>query len=74
MKNTDLYTEKRAAEYLGISKSTLIRRRVCGQIEFYKNGLRILYSKERHLDPYLESCEHKLPPNENNDKDMGLDS
>jgi hypothetical protein len=52
-----LYSETKAAEFLGISKMTLLRKRNAGEIGFFRVGFRVLYSKEKHLLPFLESCE-----------------
>jgi len=54
-----LLAEKEAAVFLGISKSSIMRRRYAGEIPHYRIGLRILYDVERHLIPYLERCERK---------------
>ncbi|MBK9214654.1 MAG: recombinase family protein [Chloracidobacterium sp.] len=55
--NEPLLSEAEAAIFLGISKSTLLRKRNAGLIGFFQVGFRILYSKEKHLMPYLTSCE-----------------
>ena len=52
-----LISEAKAAEFLGISKMTLLRKRNAGEIGFYRVGFRVLYSKEKHLLPFLEQCE-----------------
>ncbi len=52
-----LYSEAKAAEFLGISKMTLLRKRNAGEIGFFRVGFRVLYSKEKHLIPFLEQCE-----------------
>ncbi|MGD9560951.1 MAG: recombinase family protein [Pyrinomonadaceae bacterium] len=52
-----LMSEAEAAHFLGISKMTLLRRRNAGEIGFYRVGFRILYSKEKHLIPFLNKCE-----------------
>lgn len=52
-----LMSEKEAAAFLGISKMTLMRRRKANKIAYYRVGFRILYSKEKHLLPFLEKCE-----------------
>jgi excisionase family DNA binding protein len=50
------YTEKEAADLIGISKVTLSRRRGAGEIGFYRVGIRVFYS-ESHLARFLERCE-----------------
>jgi hypothetical protein len=52
-----LMNEIAAAKFLGISRMTLLRRRNAGEIGFYRVGFRVLYSKEKHLLPFLEGCE-----------------
>ncbi len=52
-----LLSEVEAAGFLGISKMTLLRKRNAGLIGFFQVGIRILYSKEKHLLPYLADCE-----------------
>ena len=54
-----LLGEAEAAKFLGISKMTLLRKRNAGLIGFFKVGFRVLYSKEKHLVPYLIACENK---------------
>lgn len=66
--NQDLLHENRAAEYLGISISTLKRKRYGHEISSYLVGTRIRYSRSKHLDPYLEKCEQKAKG-----EDMGLE-
>jgi hypothetical protein len=58
--NEPLLSEAKAAEFLGISKMTLLRKRNAGLVGFFRVGFRILYSKEKHLLPYLASCEGRL--------------
>jgi excisionase family DNA binding protein len=50
-------SEAEAAKFLGISKMTLLRKRSAGIIGFFRVGFRVLYSNEKHLIPFLESCE-----------------
>ncbi|MBK8304718.1 MAG: helix-turn-helix domain-containing protein [Chloracidobacterium sp.] len=50
------FTEKEAAEIIGISQMTLIRKRNSRAIAFYRIGNRILYG-ESHLNAFLKSCE-----------------
>jgi site-specific DNA recombinase len=55
--NEPLMNEIEAAKFLGISRMTLLRRRNAGTIGFYRVGFRVLYSKEKHLFPFLQTCE-----------------
>lgn len=55
--NEPLINEIEAATFLGISRMTLLRKRNAQEIGFYQVGHRILYSKEKHLIPFLEHCE-----------------
>lgn len=55
--NEPLINEIEAAKFLGISRMTLLRRRNAGEIGFFRVGFRVLYSKEKHLIPFLETCE-----------------
>ncbi|MEO8649278.1 MAG: recombinase family protein [Acidobacteriota bacterium] len=55
--NEPLMNEADAARFLGISKMTLLRRRNAGEVGFFRVGFRILYSKEKHLIPFLIKCE-----------------
>ncbi|HMO81159.1 MAG TPA: recombinase family protein [Pyrinomonadaceae bacterium] len=55
--NEPLLSEAEAAKFLGISKMTLLRKRNAGNIGFFRVGIRVLYSKEKHLIPFLQSCE-----------------
>lgn len=52
-----LINETEAAKFLGISRMTLLRKRNAQEIGFYRVGFRVLYSKEKHLLPFLQSCE-----------------
>ncbi|MFN2501742.1 MAG: helix-turn-helix domain-containing protein [Pyrinomonadaceae bacterium] len=52
-----LLSEAEASRFLGISKMTLLRQRSAGLIGFFRVGIRVLYSKEKHLLPYLANCE-----------------
>jgi hypothetical protein len=54
-----LVSETEAAMFLGISKMTLWRKRKAGNIGFFRVGFRVLYSKEKHLIPFLSECESK---------------
>lgn len=58
--NEPLLSETEAAQFLGISKMTLLRRRNAGEIGFFRVGFRVLYSKEKHLLPFLAQCEKGL--------------
>jgi len=55
--NEPLMNEIEAAKFLGISRMTLLRKRNASEIGFYRVGFRVLYSKEKHLIPFLQSCE-----------------
>lgn len=55
--NEPLMNESEAAKFLGISRMTLLRKRNANEIGFYRVGFRVLYSKEKHLLPFLEQCE-----------------
>ena len=52
-----LMSEAKAAEFLGISKMTLSRWRKAKKIGHYRVGFRVLYSKTKHLLPFLEERE-----------------
>ena len=54
-----LMSEKQAANWLGVSRITLLRARMAGRVGAYRIGARVLYSEEEHLRPFLEACEHK---------------
>lgn len=55
--NEPLLNESEAARFLGISRITLIRKRNAGLLKFFRVGYRVLYSKEKHLLPFLLACE-----------------
>jgi len=55
--NEPLMNEIEAAKFLGISRMTLLRKRNANEIGFFRVGIRVLYSKEKHLLPFLEQCE-----------------
>ena len=55
-----LLSEAEAAAFLGISKMTLLRNRNAGNLGFFRVGFRVLYSKEKHLIPFLIGCEKSL--------------
>lgn len=52
-----LINEIEAAKFSGISRMTLLRKRKAGGIGFFRVGFWVLYSKEKHLLPFLQSCE-----------------
>jgi excisionase family DNA binding protein len=52
-----LLSEVEAAKFLGISKMTVLRRRNAGEIGYFRVGFRVLYSKEKHLIPFLKGRE-----------------
>ncbi|HEX8286974.1 MAG TPA: helix-turn-helix domain-containing protein [Pyrinomonadaceae bacterium] len=52
-----LMNEKEAAAFLGVSRITLLRKRKNKEINFFRIGHRILYSREKHLLPFLDKCE-----------------
>lgn len=52
-----LLNETAAAKFLGISRMTLLRKRNAGEINYFRVGFRVLYSKEKHLAPFLAKCE-----------------
>ena len=54
-----LMNEIEAAKFLGISRMTLLRKRNAGKVKFFRVGFRVLYSKEKHLLPFLEECERE---------------
>ena len=54
-----LLSEKQAAQWLGVSRITLLRARMSGRVGAYRIGTRVLYSEEAHLRPFLEACELK---------------
>jgi excisionase family DNA binding protein len=54
----DILTEAEAARFLKVSSMTLSRWRNAGVLAFYRpGGYRIMYSKSKHLLPFLESSE-----------------
>lgn len=55
--NEPLMNETAAAKFLRISRMTLLRKRNANEIGFFRVGYRVLYSKEKHLIPFLEQCE-----------------
>ena len=52
-----LLSEKEAANFLGVSKMTLLRKRKAKLIKHYRVGIRVLYSKQDHLIPFLKRNE-----------------
>ncbi|MBA3353099.1 MAG: recombinase family protein [Blastocatellia bacterium] len=57
--NEPLLSEVEAAKFLGISKMNLFRKRRGGGVGHFRVGVRVLYSKEKHLIPFLEKCERQ---------------
>ncbi|MGI8466999.1 MAG: recombinase family protein [Pyrinomonadaceae bacterium] len=55
--NEPMMNEIESAKFLGISRMTLLRKRNEGEIGFYRVGFRVLYSREKHLIPFLNNCE-----------------
>ena len=55
-----LLSEAAAAEFLGISKTTLLRKRYAREIGYFRVGHRVLYSKEKHLIRFLAERESGL--------------
>jgi excisionase family DNA binding protein len=53
------YSEREAAARLGVSRVTLLRARQAGRIGYYRIGARVVFSEEKHLRPFLESCERQ---------------
>lgn len=56
--NIKLYSESQASSFIGISKTTLQRKRKEGEISFYRVGGRVLYSLN-HVEEFLLKCEKK---------------
>ena len=56
----DILDEPSAAEFLKLSRITLIRKRNGRKLEFYRIGTRILYSKTKHLLPFLDRHEQRI--------------
>lgn len=54
-----MLSEKEAASWLGVSRITLLRARMAGKVGFYRIGVRVLYSTDEHLRPFLAACERK---------------
>ena len=54
-----LMSEKQAAQWLGVSRITLLRARMAGRVGAYRIGARVLYSEEKHLRPFLEASERR---------------
>ncbi len=52
-----LMSEAEGAKFLGVSKMTLLRYRKAKKIGHFRIGFRVLYSKEKHLLPFLEERE-----------------
>jgi excisionase family DNA binding protein len=54
------YSEAEAAARLGISKPSLLRLRKEARIGHYRIGARVVYSEDKHIRPFLDSC-HQPP-------------
>lgn len=52
-----IFTETEAAKFMKVSRMTVLRLRQKGQLKFYRVGFRVLYSLEKHITPFLDSCE-----------------
>ena len=52
-----ILTEIEAEQFLRLSRMSLIRNRQSGRLGFFRLGGRVAYSMQRHLLPFLESCE-----------------
>jgi excisionase family DNA binding protein len=57
-KQEELKSAKQTSLKLGVSKSTLCRLMQRGEIGFFRVGSRVLFSEEKHIAPFLESCEY----------------
>lgn len=53
----EIYNISQAATFLKISPLTIYRLRKKGKIKFYRVGTRITFSKNKHLLPFIDSCE-----------------
>jgi len=60
---TKLFSANQTALRLGISKPTLCRLMQKKAISFYRIGTRVLFDEEKHIQPYLASCERKANGN-----------
>jgi excisionase family DNA binding protein len=60
------YSEAEAAARLGISRPTLLRLRKESRIGYYRIGARVVYSEDKHLRPFLDSCERQPGANGSN--------
>ncbi len=56
--NNESYSEKEAADFLGVAYITLLRKRLAGEIGFYRYGTRVVYSR-LHLEDFQQRCENK---------------
>jgi len=54
-----LLSATQTALRLGISKPTLCRLLQKQAIAHYRVGARVLFDEEKHIQPYLASCERK---------------
>ena len=54
----EILTEVEAQKFLRLSRMSLIRNRQAGRLGFFRlGGGRVAYSLQRHLLPFLASCE-----------------
>jgi excisionase family DNA binding protein len=58
-KEEKLLSIKEASKFLGVSPVTLHRILKREEIGFFRVGYRILFSKEKHLFPFLEKRERQ---------------
>jgi hypothetical protein len=49
-------TEKEAQELLNLSRQTLYRKRLSGELHYFQCGKKVLYSP-KHIKDFLASCE-----------------
>lgn len=49
-------TEKEAEELLNLSRQTLYRKRMSGELHYYQCGKKVLYSP-KHIKDFLLKCE-----------------
>lgn len=56
--NNASYSEKEAARFLGIAYITLLRKRLAGEVGFYRYGARVVYSRQ-HLEDFQRRCERR---------------
>lgn len=53
--DSPLLDEESASAYLGVSRSTLIRRRRLGDVQYTRIGNLVYYTRPQ-LDKFIESC------------------